>query len=684
MIEGRGSRISLGSWDGIRWVRLRIGFLGLLLGVGLCIVLGRAFQLQVMEQERLSGMARDQYLRTAELAPHRGEILDRRGTRLAASVEVESIYVDPWLLGSTDGERRAAVAAVAKAAGLSPRQTQKLLERAMAPGNRFAWVKRKASPAVVARVQALGLGKGVATVRESRRFYPQKRLASQVLGFVGSDGRGLEGIERALDAELRGQSVELPALRDARGRRLFPEVAAPVEDRTGRTVRLTLDAGIQLVAERALERAMEESRARSGSVVVVDPQTGEILALAQAPDFNPNVVPGRSQQEAVRNRAVTDAFEPGSTMKAFLVAGALEQGKIRPDQTFDCEKGRWRIGRHVVHDTRPWDRLDAAGVLRVSSNICSGKIAQVLGGEALAAVYRDFGFGRRTGIELPGESAGLVGQIRSEIGLVTASFGQGPIMATPLQVAMAFAAIANGGELLEPWIVRSVVEPDGTVVRRGERKPIRRVVSERTARLVTRWLEEAVSEEGTGRKAWIDGYPVAGKTGTAQKVDPERGGYGKGRIASFAGFVPADDPRLVIVVTIDEPQQGSVYGGQVAAPVFKEVAEGALKLLGVPPTRPLLASAEVREKPATGRKAAPVEEAPAEGWVSVDGDEPPGPDQVRVPDLRGLFARSAVRALAEISLEADLLGTGRVVDQEPPAGSVVERGARVAITLQPL
>lgn len=669
----------LGRWDGTRWVRARAILLGVLLGAGLLVVLGRAFHLQVLEQAWLAGMAREQYLRTAELAPRRGEILDRHGVRLASSVEVDSIFLDPKFLGATPEEIRGNVAAVARAAELGPKATRRLIERALEPGTRFVWVKRKASPATVQAVEALGLGRGVSTVREPRRFYPQKELAAQILGFVGADGRGLEGLERALDDQLRGQGAALPALRDARGRRLLPELTVPVEARTGRDVELTLDRNLQYLAEKALSRAMERSRAAAGSAIVLDSHTGEILALAHAPTFNPNVVPGPSHRGAVRPRAVTDAFEPGSTMKVFLLAAALEQGKIQPRQSFDCENGRWRVGRHTIHDHRGHKWLTPGEVLQVSSNVCSGKIGLLLGADGLADAYRSFGFGTRTGIELPGEAAGVVAPTPSEISIVTASFGQGPVTASPLQIAAALAAVANGGELLRPWIVRRVTDPDGRVVHEGGREVVRRVIAPSTAAKVTEWMELVVSEGGTAQQAAIPGYRVAGKTGTAQKVDPARGGYGRGRIASFGGFVPAQDPRFVILVVIDEPQ-GSAYGGVVAAPAFREIAEGALKAWGIPPTEPI----ERREKPKVAAKEARRQAAEGPITVAEADAEVASAGQVRVPSVEGLFARAAVRTLSEALLEADVVGSGRVVRQEPPAGSVVDRGSRVAVVLQPL
>lgn len=673
-------RISFRGWDASHWIKVRLLVVCGLIAIGFCLVIGRAFFLQVLEQEKLGGLARDQYLRTVELSPRRGEILDRHGATLASSLEVESIFVDPHLLSADPVERRERALQIARIAGLSSEKSRKFLERASSEGNRFAWVRRKASPAIVAKIKALGF-EGVGFVKESRRFYPQRELAAQVLGFVGSDGHGLEGLERGLDEELRGQAASIESLRDAHGRKVLPDVSVPVEERTGNSVELTLDRTIQYLAEKALAKTVEKSKAASGTAVVLDPRTGEILALAQAPTFNPNVVPGRNERGHVRNRVVSDAFEPGSTMKVFLLAGALENGAIKPNQTFDGEKGRWKVGRHTIHDHHPYGLLTPGDILRVSSNICSGKVALSLGGDKLAQIYQDFGFGQRTGIELPAETPGLVAKMKSDISVVTGSFGQGPVMASPLQIALGLASIANGGELLQPWIVKTVTSPDGQVIRRGEKHVVRRVVSDRTAAQLNEWMRSVVSDDGTAELAAVDGYPVAGKTGTAQKVDPSTRSYGRARIASFGGFVPADDPQLVILVVIDEPQ-GQVYGGLVAAPAFKEIAEGSLKSLGIPPTQPLTAKVEKKPEPKPTKK---IEEEAAEGFVADDGAPPvEGPDQVRVPDLRGLFARAAIRSLSDSTLEADLDGSGRVVKQEPPAGSIVERGARVAVTLQPL
>lgn len=666
-----------GSWDGVKWVRIRAISLSVLLGLGLLVVFGRAIHLQVVQRDHLGTLARGQYIRTVELAPHRGEILDRGGGTLASSVEVESIFVDPSLLATGPLGLEEALVKVGQAAKLSAPKLRSLQERGAQPGNRFAWVRRKVSPTVAEEVRALGLP-GIGFVQESRRFYPRKNFASQILGFVGADGHGLEGLERGLDSELRGQGARVPALRDAKGNALLAQTIVPLEERSGATVTLTLDRNIQAAAEASLSKAIAKAEALSGSAVVLDVDTGEILALASMPTFNPNVIPGKDGRRGVRNRAIADVFEPGSTLKAFLIAGALERGAIRTDQKFDCEKGRWRIGRHTIHDSHPYGLLLPGDILRVSSNVCSGKVALTLGGDGLEEIYRSFGFGARTGVDLPGEAPGLVGKIRGEIGLVTASFGQGPVMASSLQIAAAFAALANGGTLMKPWIVRSIAEPGGALSYQGAPEPARRVVSEQTASTVNRWLESVVSDDGTAAKAALDGYRIAGKTGTAQKVEAGTGRYGKGRLASFAGFAPADAPRIAIAVMIDEPTVGSSYGGQIAAPVFREIAEVSLSTLGIPASLPI-ARKGARVATAEARAA-------SEGWIAVapEQGEVGSPEQVVVPDVRGLFVRAALRQLEGAQLEPKLEGSGKVTSQRPAAGSVVGRGSSVTLGLEPM
>jgi cell division protein FtsI (penicillin-binding protein 3) len=469
-------------------------------------------------------------------------------------------------------------------------------------------------------------------------------------------------------------------LRDARGRKLLTNGVEDPQARQGASLTLTIDRQLQYVTEKALEKAVVESRAAAGMAVVLDPRTGELLALANAPRFNPNS-PKDARPEAIRNRAVTDAFEPGSTLKAFVVATALDEKVINEDSEFDCEKGRWAVGRHVVHDTHPHGLLKPRDILQVSSNIGAAKVAQKLGRERLFAAFQRFGFGEKVGLGLPGEGKGSVPFPRADISLATQAFGQG-LTVTAVQLAAAYGALANGGVLMKPYLVSKVVDPDGVVLLENGPTAVRRVVSEKAARQVVAMLESVVEPGGTAPKARLDEYRVAGKTGTAQKVDPLAGGYSDKRIASFVGLVPAEAPRAVILVVIDEPKT-DVYGGLVAAPVFKEIAQQAMPLLGVPPSRPaavaLPAPAAVA-RPARREKSAVV--AAIERLEEMDAiTEAMGEGTVRVPDLRGQSGRVAVTMLLGAALMPQLSGSGLVVAQRPAAGSLVERGTRISLEL---
>jgi len=647
-----------------KWLRLRVkllcGFFLVLLG----LAFGRAVQLQVYEQEKLRGLAQDQYVRQIEIPARRGDIFDRRGTPLAQSVEVDSIWVDPSMLPDV----RKASRALARPLNLDAEELQARLLRA----RRFAWVKRQATSREVEAVKALGLP-GLGFTKEPKRYYPQRELAAHVVGMVGRDGHGLEGLERAFEDELSGQNSRLSGFRDAKGRKLLVTGAPDALERQGASVTLTLDRHLQYVSEKALARAVEESRAVAGMAVVLDPKTGEILAIANYPRFNPNT-PEREARASIRNRAALDSFEPGSTMKSFVVAAALDSGAIKQDDIFFCENGAWPVGRHTIHDTHVYGWLNPQRVLQVSSNICAAKIGQALGRERLVQAYRAFGFGERSGLALPGEGKGSIPYPKAEVALATQSFGQG-MTSTAVQMAAAWGALANGGVLMRPYLVSKVVDPDGVVLLENRPTEVRQTVSPQTARKVLNMLESVVSKEGTAPKAAMEDYRVAGKTGTAQKADPVARGYSDKRLASFVGVVPAENPRAVILVVVDEPKT-DVYGGIVAAPAFKEIATAAMAHLAVPPSRvvPLTTALPVA--------AAPVPQAVPVRTVGADVvTENPEPGSVRVPDVKGQAGRDAVARLLSAALEPQLMGSGRVVSQTPAAGSLVEKGARVTLEL---
>ena len=654
-----------------KWMRVRVILLGVIFFVLLVGAFGRALNLQVHQKDRLKAFAEDQYVRAMEIPARRGEILDRRGVKLASSVDVDSVWSDPSMLpDTTDAAKR-----LAKVLGLDWKELRERLEK----GRRFAWVKRQVSDGEAARVKALNLP-GIGFAREPRRFYPQRELAAHLVGLVGTDSHGLDGLEKSFEDELSGERVSREGFRDAKGRKLLTNGLDDAQQSQGADLTLTIDSTVQYATEGALEKAVLEAKATAGMAVVLDPRTGEILALANWPRFNPNNPKG-ADGEALRNRGVTDAFEPGSTLKSFVVASALDRQVITEASEFDCEKGSWKVGGHVVHDTHPHGVLTPRGILQVSSNICSAKVGQKLGREALVDSYRNFGFGERFGLGLPGEGRGAIPYPKADIAFATQSFGQG-ISATALQVAAGYAALANDGVLMKPYLVARVVDADGLVLLENKPTALRRAVSVKSARSVVSMLETVVEQGGTAPRARMDEYRVAGKTGTAQKVDPIARGYSDKRIASFVGVVPAEAPRAVILVVIDEPKT-DVYGGLVAAPAFKEIATRVLPHLGAPKSReapPAKATAKVELKSKPEKSVVVLGLEKLEQMDAVTEDVA-AEGAVRVPDLKGLAGRAAVAQLLVAALEPHLAGSGRVVSQKPAAGSLVEKGTRITVEL---
>ncbi|HEY4185827.1 MAG TPA: penicillin-binding transpeptidase domain-containing protein [Polyangia bacterium] len=605
-----------------RWTKIRIVVFGVLFAALFGAVGRRAYRLQVGDEaERMRGKAEEQYLREVELPPRRGRILDRNGAELASTADVDSIYCNPRrLLDTTDAARK-----LARILGLDHKE----LAQRLAQKRFFAWVKRKVTPEEVEAVKTLGLP-GMGYTREPRRFYPNRTLAATVMGHSGADGHGQEGVELAFDRYLRGQSGSLQGVRDALGRELFVDGMGETGGDAGSDVVLTIDRYLTFVTERAIDEAQALHHAKAVIAVVMDPRTGELLAVASTPSYNPND-PSSAAEHGARDRVITDAFEPGSTMKTFTIAAALDAGVVRPDDRFDCLMGRMMVGKYTIHDTHPHGLLTVAEVFKFSSNIGAAKIARRLGKERLSDALNRFGFGHPTGLGLPGERSGMLRAVEKwgDIGFANVSFGQG-ITATPLQIASGMAAIAAGGIYHPPRVVARVLRADGSVEPLPER-PETRVISERAAREMTGIMLGVTETGGTARAAAIDGYPVAGKTGTAQKVSG--GHYDSSKwVSSFIGFAPAQAPRVAIVVMVDEPQGGHL-GGAVAAPVFKEIAEQALRYLHVPPQPTVVATKENGTKE-NGRKGSTKSTATSGARAAAevsDEDELPGSD---VPEIR--------------------------------------------------
>ena len=559
-----------------------IRFVGFLMLALFAVVALRVFCLQVVQSEELQGFLRGQYQTTVTLAPWRGTIFDRNGAELAVSIEVESLYARPRLIEN----RRSVAGKLSPVLGMPQHEIENLL----ASPKPFVWIKRKLSAEQVEQIRELKLD-GIGFLKESQRFYPHNELAGQVVGFAGLDTQGLEGIEREYDRILKGTPRKIYVDRDARGGRVFVEGIQNADQTQGYDVVLTIDKTIQYIAEKELEAAVAAGQAKGGIAVVMEPYTGEVLAAAVVPRFNPNQY-GEAAPETWRNRTITDVFEPGSTFKTFLVAAALEERVVRPTDLFFCENGAYHIANKVIHDVHAYGWLDVASIIKHSSNIGASKIGRQLGREQLYKYIKRFGFTQPTGIQFPVEASGFMPPLAvcSEHTQSTISFGHS-ITVTPLQLATAYSAIANGGLLLRPTLVKRIVDPAGMTVQEITPLIRHRVISEETVATMRSILQQVVLPGGTGTRAAVPGFSVAGKTGTSQKLDEN--GYSRSKVlASFVGFVPADDPHITILVMIDEPQKMK-YGGEIAAPAFSKIAQAVLNYLHVVPQQ------QVKELPKT-------------------------------------------------------------------------------------
>lgn len=558
----------------LKWVRFRIIIVGTVLGVCFALIGARAFQLHVLDGKQLQSKAADQYTREFDNKPKRGTIYDRNHAELALSVDVLSICAYPPKIESPKETARA-LARLLKV-------KQAPLRKKLASKKEFVWIKRHTVPAEVSAVKALDIA-GVDFVTESRRYYPMKSLAAQVMGFCNLDGKGLEGLEFYYNAYLEGRETSGTVLRDALGRS-FTEEEPSSQGTPGYNLILNIDKNIQYIAEQALSEGVRASSAKAGTALVVVPKTGALLAVAHVPQFNPNAF-AQYERERWRNRAITDTFEPGSTFKILLAATALESGVCTPSSEFYCEEGVYRIGRKVVHDVHPHETLSLADILKYSSNIGAAKVGKEVGPAYFHHKLTEFGIGAKLGVDCPGEASGTLLPVKrwTEIDSAVICFGQG-VSLSALQLAAAVSTVANGGLLMKPYLVQKITDAQGRTITSSQPTPVRQVISPENARHITRMMMGTMEEGGTGIKAAVEGYKVAGKTGTAQKADPFVGGYADDKyIASFVGFAPAESPVITVLVMIDEPYKKEHYGGVVAAPVFRRIVLETLRYLKVPP-----------------------------------------------------------------------------------------------------
>ena len=555
-----------------KYINLREILIGIMFILLLALVGARAVQVQIYDGPWLSKKASNQYEKSFTTFGRRGTIYDRNFREMAVSIEVTSIAAYPKQIADVDATAKA----LAKALKMKSRPIRQKLKAA----KKFVWIKRQSTPKEAAAVKDLNLD-GIDFVPECNRFYPNTTLAAQALGFTGLDGDGLEGIEFFYNRHLKAEHNNYIVFKDALGNG-FKAKIDPVTLNRGNNLVLTIDSNIQFISETALQEAVDQYSARSGMIVVMQPKTGAILALAHYPFFNPNAYTDFSK-ELWRNRIITDPFEPGSTMKIFSAAAAIESGTITPNTIFYCENGAYRIGKNVVHDIKRHGWLSLQQIIKFSSNIGAVKVGQKIGPRRLYQTFRAFGFGEKTGFDSPGETAGSLSHYKhwSNIDTGAISFGHG-ISVSALQLIRAVSAIANDGILMKPYIVQAVTDRQGRPLETFKPQKIRRAISAQTAMRVKNIMRTVISKGGTGVHAALDGYHVSGKTGTARKID-DSGTYSTEKhIASFVGFTPTENPEIAILVIIDEPQP-KYYCGIVAAPVFKQIARDVLNYLGVPP-----------------------------------------------------------------------------------------------------
>jgi len=555
-------------------IRLRTALVGAVFGLMLAGIGAKAIHVQIVHGTWLSDKALQQYQKSLKTVGQRGTILDAQGRELAVSINLTSIAAYPARIKDKE-------ATAAALAGILKIDRGQLTARLTQTDKPFIWLKRHVNPRKAEKVRKLAI-EGLDFIPEHSRAYPNRSVAAQVIGFAGIDGRGLEGVEYLYNNRLKGDQGRYKILKDALGRK-FNDPSGKNRSIRGHNLHLTIDRTIQYNVEKILLQTVNRYKARSAMGIVMAPRTGAILAMANVPLFNPNNH-NQSPSWHWRNRTVADRFEPGSTMKIFSIAAALETGAFQANTRLYCENGEYSIGRNIIHDTKPHEWLTVTDIVRLSSNIGAVKVGETIGPERLYATLKDFGFGTRTGVNCPGETTGRLAPYKrwSKIDAGAISFGQG-LSVSALQLAAATGAIANGGVLMRPYIVARVTDTRDREIEAYGPKPVRRVVSAGTAAIVARMMQSVV-ENGTGTLAALNEYQVSGKTGTAQKTD-ESGGYANEKfIASFTGFVPSEKPELVILVVVDEPEENH-YGGTVAGPAFRKIAETALDYLNIAPTR---------------------------------------------------------------------------------------------------
>jgi cell division protein FtsI (penicillin-binding protein 3) len=634
------------------------------------VLIGRAAYLQLIPDARLQGLQKRQFETVVTLNARRGDVLDRNGHELAVSMTTYSVFADPKIIDNVPKVRRILWRSLA----MNPKQLDSILRTKK---KRFVWVRRHVDRNVKELIEhdmKEAKLRGIGFVEEAKRVYPNEKLLAQTLGFVGENEGGLEGLELKYDSDLQAGKKKVSLKKDARGRPLLIGGQMFEQAPDGSDVQLTIDRELQFVLEQELAATVAKHEADSAVGVILDAQTSEILAMGSMPTFDPNRA-GEFPMDRKRNRAIADSFEPGSTMKSFIIAGALQRKVLEPNTIFDCNGGELKIGKRTIHEATAREKfhnLTATQILAYSSNVGAAKIAFKLGEQRVNDILHDFGFGDRSGVDLPGEARGII-QARpwSDILLANVGFGHG-IATTPLQIANAYAAIANGGTLHKPFIVKGIRDSESGEVVETKPSAIRQVMSPEAAAKMRLMLASVTTGDGTGLAARVPGFPVAGKTGTAQKVNPTGRGYIKGGyIASFAGFLPANDPKFVIYVAVDHPRK-DYYGASVAAPVFARIAKFAVRRAGLAPV--LITQDDVTKSADLVRNDVdPVDDSTPAGQaagVELAAVRAPTLDPAAgVPNLEGLTLREVLSRVSGTGVEVRVHGEGIVSKTIPAPGA---------------
>lgn len=725
--------------------RIRFWLICLFFGIWVCAIGARLFWLQIVDHKSYVERAERQQQRTFEVAPRRGVLYDRNLREMAMTVKVDSIYADPAQIDDKEAAART-LAAIVHTDPTNARTSASEIAARLEAGHNFAWIARRVRPEVADQIRNLKM-KGIFFQKEFQRFYPDNDIAAQVLGYVGIDDNGLGGIEQKFDPLLHGMPGLMYTAMDARRQVLG---SSEHEPQPGRNMVLTIDENIQFMAEKALDHAMERTHALNGTIVIQDAHTGQILALAIRPSFNPNDL-RHTKPDRLRNHAVSDVYEPGSTFKLVTYASAIDQKVVKPDDMIDCQGGQITLAGRVIHDDKSDRGLGVVSIttaLARSSDVAAVKVALKLGPDRFYKYIRDFGFGSRSGIELPGETRGLLAPVKhwggSSIGSI--AIGQ-EVAVTPVQLVTMVSTIANGGVYLPPHILFPG-QLDGTAQKLPGAQPFKagedlpnplpqgahRVISTLAAAQMRKMMEDVVLF-GTGKPAQLNGYSSAGKTGTAQKIDPATHKYSKSmHIASFAGFAPVNNPVISVAVVIDTPK-GDYYGTSVSAPVFAEVAQQVLEYLGVPHDVDLQPTTKKPEKPASeddsGEDDRDIQalyqaanDLPADDPLRGNPEPPPAPAQdmpadtgktpavgsshgaaqqpaqpanvppqqttqavkindagkVRVPSLVGLSVRKVIEQAAAAGLQVQIVGNGTCRQQAPAPGTMVPSSTKIVVS----